>query len=328
MSVRVVAVGLGPLGRMIAADLIARGRGEIVGAVDVDPALVGRPVDELVDGAPEGVVVIDSLDGLDWDGFDAAIVATVSDLQACTPTLRTLLKHGKTVVSTCEHLVYPWLRHASLAEELDALARAHEGRVLGTGVNPGFVMDTLAIALSAVSRRVDRVRIWRVQDAADRRASFQAKICAGLDRTQASARVDEGLARHVGLGESIFLMAHFLGFELTGWNESVEFIWADRDMTCDLGPIPKGHARGLTQRAVGMVGDEAVIELVFTAAIGQEDPYDRIVLSGDPPMDVRIAGGIHGDSATVAIVVNALASLMVAGPGLHTPMTMPMIRVR
>lgn len=324
MSRRVVQVGLGPIGRAIAANLTARARCELVGAID--PALAGQRLDELVPGARGGLVVARSIEELDPATYDAAVVATGSRLDEEASIFRTLLERGKAVVGTCEELIWPWLHHRELAEELAGVAREHGGRLLGTGVNPGFLMDTLPIVLSGVCQRVERVRVWRIQDARARRAGFQAKICAGLDRHEASERVSKGQAKHVGLGESMCLLAEGVGLELTSWNESVEFLWAEQDTDCALGPIKAGHVRGITQQAVGLSGDEPVIELFFTAAIDQADPYDRVEIVGSPSLDMRLAGGVHGDDATAAIAVNAIASLMVVGPGLHTPLTVPIFR--
>ncbi|MBX3363845.1 MAG: hypothetical protein KF866_03685 [Phycisphaeraceae bacterium] len=326
---RIVHVGFGPLGRRIAADLYLRGIGTVVAAVDTNPELRGKPLSTVVPESGSDLPIVENLDAIrDWSAIDAAVVTTVSDLSLCAETLRALLKRGLPVVSTCEELVYPWLRHAELAEDLDALAREHGGRLLGTGVNPGFLMDTLPVTATAVCRSVDRVRVWRVQDASTRREPFQRKIGAGLDREGFSQRAMDGSLRHVGLGESLFFIADRLGITLTSWNESMEQVRAERTLTCALGEIPAGHGAGVRQVATGFAGEREVITLDFLAAIGQENPHDRIVIDGDPGLDLTFAGGVHGDTATIAITLNAILSLVRANPGLHTMATVPIVSWR
>lgn len=327
-------IGLGPLGKFIVSDLARRGIGRIVEAVDIDSALTGKKLSAVVPECGFDCPVYQSIPEAakaSRQGFDAAVLATSSDLAKCMPSLRELLALGLPVVSTCEELLYPWLRHPALAEELKHLCEKHGGRVLGTGVNPGFMMDTLPVAATAVCRSVKRVHIWRIQDATTRRIPFQQKIGAGLDDAAFAAKIKAGTLRHVGLGESLHFVSHYLGLNVEKWTETIEPVKADRDLTCGLGPIPKGRAAGVRQVARGWAKgttekDEPVITMEFQAAIAQTDPHDRVKIEAEPPIDLTIKNGIHGDIATSAITLNAIPSLIAAKPGLHTMATVPMVR--
>jgi 4-hydroxy-tetrahydrodipicolinate reductase len=177
---------------------------------------------------------------------------------------------------------------------------------------------------------VRSVKVWRVQDATPRRVPFQQKIGAGLDDAEFAARVKAGTLRHVGLGESVHFVARAFGFEVERWEETIEPVRAERDLACAMGPIPRGRAAGVRQvaRAWTKGRSEPVIQMEFQAAIGQADPHDRVVLEGEPPIDLVIRGGVHGDVATVAITLNAIASLMHAPPGVHTMATVPLVYCR
>lgn len=316
---RIAHVGLGPLGRLIVEDMCARGVGRAVAAVDTDPDIAGRDLGQLVRGVGEGVKVATDLSGIDPDGVDCAIVATASDLRRCERTIAAVVERGVSVVSTCEELLYPWLRHPELARGLHDLAVRRGARVLGTGVNPGFLMDTLPVVLSAVCRDVRAVRVERVQDASSRRVPFQRKIGATLDEAGFRERVAEGSLRHVGLGESLHFVASCLGLEVGAWDERIEPVIAGRDLECGLGAIPRGRVSGVRQVAVGHDREgREVVALEFVAAIGQEEPRDRVVIEGDPALDVTIAGGVHGDTATSSVVLNSIPSLLGAPAGLHT----------
>lgn len=323
---RVLQVGLGDLGRRIAADLRISGRGEIVAAVDPAEELAGRRLASLVAGAPADVTVRPDLDSVgSWSDIDAAIVATSSRLPECEATFRQLLSRGLPVVSTCEELTWPWLRNEDLARALDAEARRHDARLLGTGVNPGFLMDALPAFLSTTCVIVEGVSVERVIDASTRRAAFQRKVGAGLAVPDVEAGLAGARLGHVGLPESLHLLAHHAGLDLDDWEEDGVPVLARTELASELGPVQAGRAAGVRQAARGLRLGVVVAELVFEAVLGAEHPRDRIVIRGEPGLDLVIAGGVHGDVATSAIVIHAVAALREAPAGLHSTATLPLL---
>lgn len=323
---RILHIGLGPLGRKLVHDLHDRKLGELVGAVDLAPALAGRKVSSVVRGARCSLPILASLDEFRaWPQVDCAIVTTSSSLERCEPTFRALLERGMNVVSTCEELVWPWLRRPDLAASLHALAKRRGGRLLGTGVNPGFVMDALPLFVTAVCRSVESLHVWRIQDASSRRIPFQQKIGVGLSEREFSARVHAGTLRHVGLGESLHFLAHRLGWTIDHWDEELSFVPAVRALDSGVGRVARGAGAGVRQVAHGFEGERLRIVLEFQAAIGQADPHDRVLVRGEPELDLRIEGGVHGDVATSAITLNAAAALPQAAAGLHDMSSVPLV---
>jgi 4-hydroxy-tetrahydrodipicolinate reductase len=321
---RILHVGVGPLGVKILNELYERNLGNVVACVDSSPSVAGQPLTKIVPAADPKLRILPNLGAVDnWDQIDAAVVSTSSDLKSCEHTFRDILRNGKAVVSTCEELVYPWLRHVALAEELHELCLKTGGRLLGTGVNPGFLMDALPAFLTCVCKSVRGIACYRVQDASVRRIPFQKKIGAGLDDEQFSKRVADGTLRHVGLGESLHFLAHYVGLPIERWEEDIAPVKADRDMVCGLGNIARGRVSGVRQVARGYYDEREVVRMEFQAAIGQSDPHDRVVIQGEPPIDMVIPGGVHGDVATCAIVINSIPRLLKAAPGLHTMATIP-----
>lgn len=322
---RILHVGLGPLGVRIAHDMHEREVAHLVAAVDVSPQIAGQSLAKLIPGCNPELKVLRSLDDIEnWDQIDCAVVTTSSDLPSCADTFRTLLRKGKPVVSTCEELIYPWLHHVGLAEELDDLAKRHNAKLLGTGVNPGFLMDALPAFMSSVCKHVRGVRCERIQDASARRIPFQQKIGVGLDDAGFAAKVKDGSLRHVGLGESLHFIAHYVGLPVERWDEDISPVKAERDLTSGLGPVPRGRICGVRQVARGYFDERVIVHLEFQAAIGQQQPYDRVVIEGEPTIDTVIPGGVHGDIATSAIAINAIPKIMTAPPGLHTMATVAM----
>lgn len=304
--------------------------GNVVAAVDAAPSLAGTPLINLVPTADAKLRILPNLDAVtNWDDIDVAIVATSSDLPGCLDTFKHLLSKGKAVISTCEELVYPWLHHVALAEELDEIATRNGGRLLGTGVNPGFLMEALPTFLTCVSKSVRAISAHRIQDASSRRVPFQRKIGVGLTPDQFADKVREGTLRHVGLGESLHYIAHYVGLPVEHWEEDITPVIATRDMASALGTIAKGNVCGVRQVAKGYFDERETVHLEFQASIGQDNPHDRAIVYGEPNIDMVIPGGVHGDIATSAIVVNAIPRILEAQPGLHTMATIaPPIHAR
>ena len=301
---RVAVVGLGRIGVEVARAVAARPGMTLVATVDVAPSVAGRPLAELVPEAA-GVMIDRSLDDALARGVEAVALCTSSRAAALEGDLARAVAARAHVVSTCEELTWPWEWPG--ARPLDEAARAAGVTVVGTGVNPGFVMDRLALQLAAVCVRVDGVRVERVVDAARRRGPLRKKVGAGLTVEEFRAGVAAGRLGHVGLPASARLLAHGLGTSLGRTDETLDPVLDD-----------EGRVLGVRQRLTATTADGRPIELGLQMSVGAPEPHDRVVIDGDPPLDVRVAGGTHGDRATVGAVVDGLARMPRAPRGLIT----------
>ncbi len=248
---------------------------------------------------------------------------TVSSLESAAPQIGDLLARGLNVISSCEELIYPWKAAPEISAELDARARAAGLSVLGTGVNPGYLMDFLPTALTAVCREVRKVTVLRYQDARFRRLPFQQKIGAGLTPEEFARKRKEGALGHVGLTESIHLIAARLGWSVDTVEESVEPLLAQRQVSSDQIRVRPGEVAGLRQLGIGRVDGEERIRLEFRASLGEEDVQDTVLIDGIPSLRFTIPAGIHGDLATCALLTNAVPVVVAAAPGLRTMADMP-----
>ena len=323
-KIRVTQIGLGPLGRMISPYLAERKSIEISSAVDIDPGMEGRNLGELCDNSRLSDIDItaDLEDALQANP-QVAVITTVSDLDAISPLVERIVSHGIHVVSTCEELSFPWVTKPEVASRLDGAAKKHGVCVLGTGVNPGFLMDFLPTAATAVCREVDSLLIERIQDASFRRLPFRQKIGAGIEESEFRSRMAEGKIRHVGLTESMHMVASRLGWELDRTEDNVEPVLAEKTMSGDDWVVEKGMAAGVHQIGRAFLGDREVLTLVFKASVGETNPRDRVKISGIPEVDLTLAGGVNGDIATCAIVTNAVPAVCETNPGLRTMVDMP-----
>ncbi|MBI2835656.1 MAG: dihydrodipicolinate reductase [Acidobacteria bacterium] len=325
MPIRVLHFGLGPIGAAVVRQVATRDGFKIVGAVDIDPAKVGRDIGR-VSGLERDLrvkVIADPVAAIKAARPDIAVLCTSSSLARVLPQIETLLKGRVPVVSTTEELAYPVGRNRRIARRIDELARKAKVAVLGTGVNPGFVMDALAITLTGVCERVGRIRVDRIQDARVRRLPFQQKIGSGLTREQFQQKVDEGTVRHVGLTESISMIGDALGWKLDKITDEIQPKVADEVVRSDFLAVDPGQVCGIVQDGMGYRGGDPVIHLHMEAYLGAPESYDAVRIDGSPALNMKIAGGVHGDIATASIIVNSIPKVIDAPPGLRTMRDMP-----
>jgi 4-hydroxy-tetrahydrodipicolinate reductase len=317
--IKVIQYGLGPIGNRLTEYLAARPTLKIVGAIDNDPAKMGRDVGVAAGLPPVGVCISgNASEVLSSCGGQVALLTTSSSLEKIESQLIEILKHGISVVSTCEELAYPWLTAPAISERIDKAEKKAGAAVLGTGVNPGFLSDFLPLAMTGVCRKVEKITVERVQDARFRRIPFQKKIGAGLTTAEFAQKAAQGTLRHVGLTESLQMIAAAMGWTLDRTEDVLEPIVADRRLETPAMTIEAGDCLGVSQTGRGWRDGREVVTLVFQAAIGLENPRDRVVIEGEPRIDATIAGGVNGDIATCAMVTNGIPVVLNARPGLRT----------
>jgi hypothetical protein len=319
-NIRVLHFGLGPIGVAIVKQAASRPGFKIVGAIDIDPAKAGRDLGDVAGlSIPLKVKVSSDADkALKSAKPDVVVLCTSSSVAKVLPQITSVLKQKVAIVSTTEELSYPGYTHLREGRKIHALAKKAKVAVLGTGVNPGFAMDALPIALSAVCERVDRVLVNRIQDASIRRLPFQQKIGAGLTKEQFQKKVDDGSVRHVGLTESIAMIADAMGWRLDRITDEIEPKIAAATVTSQFLAVDPGYVCGIVQDGIGYRKGEPVIRLHMEAYLGAPESYDSVHIDGSPQISQKIAGGIHGDVATASIVVNSIPKVLEAAPGLHT----------
>jgi hypothetical protein len=325
-NIKVMHFGLGPIGAAIVKQVATRPGFKIVGAVDIDPAKVGRDLGDVVGLSKRLDVKVadDAAKALKAAKPDVVVLCTSSSIKKVVPQIEAILKSKVAIVSTTEELSYPGYTHIRAARAIHAMAKKAKVAVLGTGVNPGFAMDALPIALTAVCERVDRVVVNRVQDARIRRLPFQQKIGAGLTTEQFQKKVDDGTVRHVGLTESIAMIADALGWTLDRITDDIQPKLAAVTISSEFLAVDPGYVCGIVQDGVGYRKREPVIKLHMEAYLGSPETYDSVDIEGSPNLSMRIAGGIHGDVATASIVVNSIPRVLAASPGLHTMRDLPL----
>jgi 4-hydroxy-tetrahydrodipicolinate reductase len=326
----VIVAGMGPIGINAARAVNDDPNMKLVGLVDIDPHKLGKTVDEL-DGRSKGAgpLVSRSIREAASGGAHVAIVTTTSKFDRMASTLRECIAGKLHVVSSCEEMSWPRYLHAKLADEIDAEAKRAGVAMVGTGVNPGFVMDLLPVVLSSMVVYVTGVKVTRRLDASKRRKSLQEKVGATMTSEHFRGLAEKGAIGHMGIRESVAMIAAGLGrtVEPGSVKTTLDPVIAEREMSSLLGPIRPGMVCGMRNTAKWS-GQNLSIELDLTMAIGAHNPEDRVELSGPVPLSLAIPGATPGDTATVASLINCTKVIGSVPPGLKTMLDMPPVGCR
>ncbi|MFW9903820.1 MAG: hypothetical protein ACFFFH_05770, partial [Candidatus Thorarchaeota archaeon] len=289
---KVIQVGLGPMGQRIAKLLIERENIELIGAIDIDPNLEGKKLDEIFDlrSVPEVKIESNLKKLLKVKQADVVIIATSSALEKVAPLIIEAIKSNSNVISICEELSYPFEYHPELSDKINRLAMEHYVSVVGTGINPGFLMDLLPIVLTAPCQTVQKITITRMMNSANRRGPFQEKIGTGLSTEEFREKIDERIITgHVGLTQSIQMILSALGMSS---DEIIEYppsaVLTEKEITTSYCTIPKGMVCGLQSKAVARKNNEDLITLDFVAYAGDHEEYDSVIIEGIPRITQKI----------------------------------------
>jgi hypothetical protein len=328
---RIAVCGLGTIGSQVVRLLLEHRQGvELVAAASKDPAQIGRPLGEVLGlAAADGPVVTDSIDALIAERPDAVVLATGSFLPDVHDDVLACARAGVNLISPCEELAYPYTRDPVVAAEIDDAARSGGATILGSGVNPGFIFDTLVATATGVAWNVTSIRGRRVVDTVEFGQNIHLRLGIGFTLEEFEAgHADGSIAGHVGFPESIQIVCERLGVELDRpVEEKFEPLIADTPAPTKYGEVEAGRTEGFIQRATGLVGGKEFIrfELLLhlrPRAAGYE-PADTFTIDGLHPVNMTLSPGMDAVLATSAELVNSLPALIQADPGLKTVKDLP-----
>ncbi|AGK60301.1 putative conserved protein related to dihydrodipicolinate reductase [Archaeoglobus sulfaticallidus PM70-1] len=299
-----VIYGFGPIGRLIAECCVKKGI-NVVGAVDINPNLIGKRLSDFgIDSSAE----ISSK--LDFEG-DVVFLSTGSFVDGIYPQIEDCIKRGFNIVSTCETLSYPYYRYPELSEKIDALAKEYGVTVLGSGINPGFLLDSLVVVLSASCTEVNQIRAIRKIDALKRREPFQKKIGIGKDKEEVERLLSDGrISGHVGYAESIMLLCTSMGVRPEKIEEGQKIVLSEG------GKIEKGKVAGMIGWGSAFANGKEIIRIEFHA-VAEAEEYEEVEIKGDNEIRWR-STGTKGDLGTASVIVNLSERVVAHEAGLIT----------
>jgi 4-hydroxy-tetrahydrodipicolinate reductase len=322
---RVMQIGLGSIGCAVSRLLIQKPGWQIVAAVDADPVKQGCDLGEIIGLEHQlGVRVADDLTGLGDTPVDMALLTTVSTFPEVLPTLSTLIQHNINVVASTEELFYPYYRYAEPAIALDELAKQHGVSILGTGVNPGFVMDTLVLVLTGACQHINRIAVTRVANVSRARPSLQKKLGLGLAQDSFAEYAAQRRVGVVGLVDSLAFLAHVLKWHMDDFKERLVPVIADKSVRFSQGQVEPGQVCGVRYMVKGISHGKEVISFDLRMYLEAESVRDTIYIEGTPTLEMTIKSTDMGDVAAAGLLVNMSPLVRQARPGLLTMVDLPL----
>jgi len=328
--IRVVQWGLGAMGSGMVKLLAGRTGVEVVGVIDKDPAKVGRDLGEVVDGVEKGVIISDNPEKvLSETNADLVLLTTGSFITQVYSQIMQSLDARCNVITIAEEMAAPEVVEKELAFEMDRLAREKGVTVVGTGINPGFVLDTLIIALSGVCCDIERIEAERVNDLSPFGQTVMETQGVGTSPAQFMEGVANGtIVGHIGFQQSITLIAKALGWDLDEIREEKEPIISKTYRETSFVKIQPGMVAGCNHRSYGYKDGKLVITLKHPQQIIPEiegvKTGDYITIYGTPPVNLAINPEVPGGIGTIAIAVNMIPLVINSEPGLKTLADLPL----
>jgi hypothetical protein len=310
-KIRTIHYGIGAIGSEVVRAVLQNPDIEIVAAIDAHPNKSGKDLGEAAGiGHTLGIPVHYEVEPILKDVYaDIIVHSTSSSLTEVYPQLMAIVASEKSVVSSCEELSFPWVRYPEISQKLDRRARETGVRILGTGINPGFVMDLLPLMLMTACQQVKSIKVERVVDVSLRRIQLQRKAGVGLSVQGFQRGASDGAIGHVGLRESMFMIADTLGWKLEDVTETLEPVIAQEKRKTEYFSIERGYVAGLHQSTRGVMSGQEVIRLDLEMSLGARNPHDGIEIDARPPIKVIIPNGIHGDTATASVMANVIPAI-------------------
>lgn len=334
-KVKVVTWGLGSMGSGIAKMILGKKGFTIVGAIDMDPNKVGKKLCNILDleeNEDNCCIVMDKPEQVIKKGFaDVCMIATASFTKMVFPLIKMAAEAGMNVVTTAEEMSYPKVLDPELSEKMDEIAKANNISILGTGVNPGFIMDLIVIALTGVCDKVDNINVSRINDLACFGKAVMVEQGIGLKKEEFIEGVkNDTVAGHVGFLQSFGMFEEAFNVKFNDIRQEKEPILTNVPRSTEIVSVKSGDVAGCRQLGYASLGDKIFIKMEHPQQIRPEienvDTGDYITINGDPKIDLQIKPEIPGGIATIAICVNMIPLVMNSTPGLKTMLDLPVPR--
>ncbi|PAT02537.1 NADP-binding protein [Candidatus Izimaplasma bacterium ZiA1] len=334
-NVKILIWGFGAMGKGMAEMLSEKKGVEITGVCDLNPNIIGKSIFDLLNiekGSKKDVLINNDIDYLlSNTETDLVLLATDSFTKKAYAKMVKVLEKGINVISTAEEMAFPKAQEPELAKELDKIAKDNGVTVLGTGINPGFIMDLLVVALTGTMKSVDFIEANRVNSLSPFGPAVMEEQGVGITVDQFNHGVETGtLAGHVGFAESIGMIAEALGVKLDGFEQQMKPIVTSVDRKSPYGEALKGNIAGVNMTGQGLVNGEVFINMKHPQQIEPEmegtNTGDYINIKGVPEINMAITPEIDGGIGTIAMCVNMIPHVINSRPGLKTMLDLPVPR--
>lgn len=334
-NIKVLIWGFGAMGSGMAEMLLKKKGVEIVGVCDRNASRVGKDMYEVLQverGDRRPVIITDNIEEIANEGSaDVALLATDSFTRGTFDKIKLIVEKKINVISTAEEMAYPQAQEPELAKEMDKLAKENGVTILGTGINPGFVLDLLILALTGTCESVEHIKAARVNDLSPFGHAVMEEQGVGLTVKDFEDGAANGkVAGHVGFPESIRMIADGIGWNVERIDQTREPIVSNVYRETKYARVEAGNVAGCRQCGYGYVDGEVKLDMEHPQQILPEmegvDTGDYIWIKGTPNINLQIKPEIPGGIGTIAMCVNMIPHVINSAAGLKTMLDLPVPR--
>ncbi|SHJ32188.1 4-hydroxy-tetrahydrodipicolinate reductase [Dethiosulfatibacter aminovorans DSM 17477] len=334
-NVKIAIWGFGAMGSGMARMLATKKGVEVVGVCDMHPDRVGKNMYDVLEieqaGRPDAIIR-DKIEDVVYEGScDLCLIATDSFTKKAFPKIKYVLEQKINVISTAEEMAYPQAQEPELAKEIDRIALENGVSVLGTGINPGLIMDLLVVCLTGCMTNVESLEAKRVNSLSPFGPAVMEEQGVGMPLDEFNKRVEEGtMAGHVGFAESVGMIADAMGWKVDKFEQQMKAIVTDVDRKSPYGFAAAGDVAGVNMTGQGYVDGEVKIDMIHPQQIEPEqvgvNTGDYITIKGTPEVNMSITPEVEGGLGTIAMCVNMIPLVINADAGLKTMIDLPVPR--
>ncbi len=344
---RVIQWATGTVGKAALKHFIENPFIELVGVYVTNPQKVGKDAGDLVGLPKTGVIATNDAEKLIALEADCVFFAAlVQDL----PLYCRFLRSGKNVVSPAGPFT-PTERYRNQFEQIEAACRDGGTSYHGCGIHPGFSGDLLPLTLSRLMNRIERIEVTEVIDKLRNPMIYTEVMGFGRDPEALLAKPSRSPEAPYAFAGSMNMVVEGLGKQVEKLTTRLEVAAATRDIPYTLGEgipgggiIRKGTVAGQHFEWTAWVDGAPFLIYHFYWAMGEDiepkwdngDSCYRVVMHGDPPLEVRLMGGVAADGRrpflglpwTALVGATAVPAVCDARPGVLTHLDLGLMQPR
>jgi 4-hydroxy-tetrahydrodipicolinate reductase len=246
----------------------------------------------------------------------------------CFAEMKVVVEAGVNLVTIAEEMALPEAQQPELARQIDELAKKTGVTVLGTGINPGFILDAQVVMLSSACLRVDRIEAARINDLSPFGPTVMQTQGVGTTPEEFERGIKSGaIVGHIGFPESIRMIADAVGLKVDRIEETRKPIISNVYRETPHVKVQPGMVAGCEHIGIGYCNGKEVIKLVHPQQIHPHlenvKTGDYINIFGDPEVHMSNQPEIPGGKGTMAVAVNSIPNVVRATAGLKRMVDLP-----
>lgn len=328
-EIKIILWGFGAMGKSMAENIMCKKGLKIVAVLDKDEKILHRDIGDILNiSSPSGILVRNDFNNVIRNiDADIVILAIDSYIEKVIEYIELILENKKNCITLAEEMIYPYTTNFSISSKIHRLAKENNVTILGTGINPGFVLDSMIVFMSSVCNNITRINASRINDLSPYGLTVLREQGVGLSQEEFGKGILNGnIVGHIGFKQSIEFISNAIGLEVDDFIEFKEPIITNTYRETKFINIQPGMVAGCLHSAYGLKSGNPVIVLEHPQQICPEsetiDTGDYISIEGDPNIHLNINPELPGGVGSAAITVNLIPQVIACKSGLKTMLDM------